>query len=115
MQTTQPITRILWGYCAYSSSRYENGTPIQLWKESLIALCLRVYILCVFAFVRESRSPSPRTYFSFVAQHSKWISNEGGNPNFQITSRQSSSDFRLDDGFWSDATEFTLRSLIMNF
>ncbi|GBN37117.1 hypothetical protein AVEN_20490-1 [Araneus ventricosus] len=67
-----------------------------------------------FAFVREPRSLSPRSHFSFTTQHSKWLTNENENPNFSTAPRQFSSDFRIDGGFWSGATETEWSGLTVN-
>ncbi|GBM07407.1 hypothetical protein AVEN_26480-1 [Araneus ventricosus] len=66
------------------------------------------------AFSIELHSLSPRPHFSFMTQHSEWITNKDENPDFSITPRQLSSDFRTDDGFWSDATEIARRDLTVN-
>ncbi|GBN91408.1 hypothetical protein AVEN_242372-1, partial [Araneus ventricosus] len=58
----------------------------------------------IFVFVREPLSPSPRLHFSFMTQRSKWITNEDENSYFSTALRRFSSDFRIDDVFWSGAS-----------
>ncbi|GBO20997.1 hypothetical protein AVEN_74057-1 [Araneus ventricosus] len=52
----------------------------------------------VFAFVREPRSPSPRSYFSFMIQPAKWKTNEVENPNFSPDYADSHQTFALTTG-----------------
>ncbi|GBN14004.1 hypothetical protein AVEN_247504-1 [Araneus ventricosus] len=53
----------------------------------------------VSAFVREPRSPFPQSYFSFMTQHSKRITNEDENPNFGPHSANSHRIFSLTTDF----------------
>ncbi|GBL86328.1 hypothetical protein AVEN_164518-1 [Araneus ventricosus] len=68
----------------------------------------------IFPTVREPIFPSPRWHFNFMAQHSKWIKNEFENPHSSTEPRQFSSDFRIDEGFWSEAIKIAWSSLSVN-
>ncbi|GBN12570.1 hypothetical protein AVEN_186710-1, partial [Araneus ventricosus] len=68
-----------------------------------------------FSFRERASHPSPRSYFNFMTQHSKWIMNEDKNPNFSTAPQQFSSNFRNDDVFWSGATEIVWRGVVVNF
>ncbi|GBL80972.1 hypothetical protein AVEN_83065-1 [Araneus ventricosus] len=56
-------------------SALKTGHPFPLSRLPLLHFV-------VFAFVREPRSPSQRSYFSFMTQRTKWKMNEDENPNF---------------------------------
>ncbi|GBN46722.1 hypothetical protein AVEN_149543-1 [Araneus ventricosus] len=53
----------------------------------------------VFAFVRELRSPSLRSYFSFMTQRTKWNTNEIRFPNFCLYYADSHRNFALMKSF----------------
>ncbi|GBO39556.1 hypothetical protein AVEN_140076-1 [Araneus ventricosus] len=61
----------------------------------------------VFAFVREPYSPTPGLYFSLMTRRARWKTNEVGFPNF-------SSDFCINEGFWSEAFQMAWSSLFVN-
>ncbi|GBO10903.1 hypothetical protein AVEN_84716-1 [Araneus ventricosus] len=46
-----------------------------------------------------------------MTRRSQRIANECENPKFSITLLQSTFDFRINDGFWSDANEIALGGL----
>ncbi|GBN37929.1 hypothetical protein AVEN_126744-1 [Araneus ventricosus] len=61
MQTTQPITSIPQGYCAYSSFRFQNKTSSLLSRESFTP----PPNFELSTFVREARSALPTIVFQF--------------------------------------------------
>ncbi|GBN14780.1 hypothetical protein AVEN_206978-1 [Araneus ventricosus] len=71
-------------------------------------------ILCFSLFRRELHTPSPQSYFSFMANCAKWKTGPDENPYFSTTPRQLSSDFRIGDGFWCDALSMAWNGVAMN-
>ncbi|GBO34984.1 hypothetical protein AVEN_119628-1 [Araneus ventricosus] len=101
----EAVTPIPWGYCAYSSSRFQNRIRF------LLALGTT---FCGFPFCERASLPFLWSHFSIMTQHSKWITNEDENPNFSTSPRPFSSDFCIDDGFWSGALQIALSGLSVN-
>ncbi|GBN27468.1 hypothetical protein AVEN_226449-1 [Araneus ventricosus] len=63
---------------------------------------------------RDPRFPSPLSHFTFMTQRSKWITNKDENPNFSTAPIQSSSEFRIDGGFWSGALQIQWNGFSVN-
>ncbi|GBN61001.1 hypothetical protein AVEN_141274-1 [Araneus ventricosus] len=66
-----------------------------------------------FSFLLESLAP-PWSYFSFMIHSAEWKTGPDENPNFSTTPLQFSSNFRIDDEFWSDAFQMAWNRLFVN-
>ncbi|GBM55317.1 hypothetical protein AVEN_253985-1 [Araneus ventricosus] len=67
-----------------------------------------------FTFVREARSPSRGSYFSFMTEWARCKMNDVGFPNFSITTGQFSSDICIDDGFRHEALQMEWNGVLVN-
>ncbi|GBN71822.1 hypothetical protein AVEN_197204-1 [Araneus ventricosus] len=59
-------------------------------------------------------APYPRSHFSFMAHREEWETGPDENPYISTIQRQFSSEFGIDDGFWSDTLQMdvTLKDVI---
>ncbi|GBM28044.1 hypothetical protein AVEN_27433-1 [Araneus ventricosus] len=121
MQITQSITSIPYVYCPYSSLAFARDTRLP-YQAGLHFV--------VFAFVRELRSRSLWSHFCLVTQRSKLIMNDIENPSISTTlsppvasqlssdgnccRHQLPSDFRIDEGFWRNATKIVWGGFTVN-
>ncbi|GBL92564.1 hypothetical protein AVEN_123751-1 [Araneus ventricosus] len=117
MQTTQPVTLILWGYCAYPSSRFQNGPSTRFRERASSPL-----ILCGFRFwergslplTQDSYHHYPLPQFSIMAHRAEWKTGPDENPNILTTPRQPSLDFDIDDGCRSDVLQMVWSGALVN-
>ncbi|GBL81126.1 hypothetical protein AVEN_83185-1 [Araneus ventricosus] len=68
----------------------------------------------VLAFVREHRSSSRGSYFSYMTECAKWEKNDVGFPNFKTTTVLLSTNIRIDNGFWREALQMVWSGVAVN-